>query len=91
VVIVMGSPEPSPQAEPLVTVRISGTAPERLTLDRVMRPYRLKARPRAGGPVGIEIVAPTWMRPGWPAEVGIKVSRVCVGADAARALETTPR
>jgi 4-amino-4-deoxy-L-arabinose transferase-like glycosyltransferase len=91
VVIVMGSPEPSPLTGPVVTVHISGAAPERLTLDRVMRPFRLNARPKAGAPVDIEIVTPTWMRSGWPADVGVKVARVCVGAEAARALDTAPR
>lgn len=74
----MGSPFPSPQASPEVSVRLGGGAPVRFTLGPEIRPYTLRGSVPAGQPILIRLDAPTWNRPGEPAEQGVRVDRLTV-------------
>jgi hypothetical protein len=77
VTVDMGSPEPSPLAHPVVTLRGPG-AERRFTLAREVRPYTLRVTPPAGEPLVIELRTPTWCRAGEPAEQGVRVDRITV-------------
>jgi hypothetical protein len=81
VTLEMGSPFPSPLESPEVTVSIQDGPPRKVTLGRDVRPYEF---PVAGIPAGatllVRIDSPTWSRPGQPAEQGVRVERLTVGA-----------
>jgi hypothetical protein len=74
----MGSPEPSPLASPVVTVRAGEEPPTRFTLSRAIAPYRLRVPAPADGVLVVRLDAPTWNRRGEPAEQGVSVSRMTV-------------
>jgi hypothetical protein len=74
----MGSPPPSPVADPVVSVRVGGNPPVRFQLGPEVRSYTMRARAEPGAPLLIEIDAPTWNRAGQPAEQGVRVDRVRV-------------
>jgi hypothetical protein len=74
----MGSPEPSPQASPEVTVRIGNGPPQRFTLGREMKPYLMRVPAPADGVLVARIDAPTWNRVREPAEQGVRISRMTV-------------
>jgi hypothetical protein len=78
VTIDMGSPPPSPLAEPEVEVRVNAGPPARLRLGPEVRSYTLRAEAARGAPLVIRIDAPTWSRPGEPPEQGVRVDRVSV-------------
>ena len=78
VTLVMGSPEPSPLAAPVVTVRPAGGAEARFTLGRASASCSVTARPAAGEPLVVEIDSPTWTRLGESAEQGVIVERMTV-------------
>jgi hypothetical protein len=80
VTIEMGSPPPSPVANPTVTVSAAGEPPTAFRLDPVVRAYTLRARPKPGEPIVLEIRAPTWNGPNEPAPHGVRVDRVSVAA-----------
>jgi hypothetical protein len=90
-VIVMGAPPPVPFDAPIVTVHVSGGETARFALGRRAGVFHMTAATTPGTPVEIEIEAPTWTRPGRPAEQGVLVARVCVGAEAARAVDVALR
>jgi tetratricopeptide (TPR) repeat protein len=77
VTIEMGSPPPAPLPDPGVEVRVGADA-RRFTLGPGVQPYTLRARAEPGAPLVVEIRAPTWSRPGEPAEQGVRVDRVSV-------------
>ena len=72
----MGSPFPSTSASPQVTVRIGRGEPSRITLDREVRPYRVRASLPPGRPLVVRLDAPTWSRAGEPADQGVRVDRM---------------
>ena len=78
VTLEMGSPPPSPNAHPVVTVRVAGGSPAQFCLEPDVRAYALRARVKPGAPVLIELTAPTWNRMDQPAEQGVRVDRVVV-------------
>ena len=78
VTLEMGSPPPSPNANPVVTVRVAGQPAARIQLAPEVRPYTVRARVEPGKPLVIEIDAPTWNRMDQPAEQGVRVDRVRV-------------
>lgn len=78
VTLEMGSPPPSPVANPVVSVRVAGNPPVRFQLGPEVRSYTMRARAEPGAPLLIEIDAPTWNRVGQPAEQGVRVDRVRV-------------
>jgi hypothetical protein len=78
VTIEMGSPSPSPVANPEVEVRVNEGPPTRLVLSSEVRPYTLEAATTPGAPVVVRIDAPTWSKIGQPAEQGVRVDRVRV-------------
>jgi hypothetical protein len=80
VTLEMGSPPPSPRANPVVRVRVGGGPFTTFTLAPEVRPYTLRARAALGAPLLIEIRAPTWSRTGEPPEQGVRVDRVRVRA-----------
>jgi hypothetical protein len=78
VVLWMGSPEPSPNVSPEVTVRIADGPPQRFTLGRETRPYLMRAPAPAGGVLRVRLDAPTWNRNRQPAEQGIFIARMTI-------------
>jgi hypothetical protein len=76
--LAMASPPPSPFDRPTVRARASGGSWVELTLAPEARPYRLQGAAGPGGVVVVEIVAPTWNRPGQPAEMGVRVDGMTV-------------
>jgi tetratricopeptide (TPR) repeat protein len=78
VTVEMGSPPPSPNASPVVTIRVDGRPAARIQLSPEVRPYAVRARAEPGQPIVIEIDAPTWNRMDHPPEQGIRVDRVRV-------------
>ena len=74
----MGSPFPSTLASPEVALRIGSGEPSRVTLDREVKPYRLRAAVAAGRPLIVRLDAPTWSRAGEPADQGVRVDRMTV-------------
>lgn len=78
VTLEMGTPAPSPLERSEVQVAVNGAPPERITVGREVRPYELRARPRAGEPILVRIDAPTWSVPGAPADQGVRVEGIRV-------------
>jgi hypothetical protein len=80
VTLEMGAPFPSTLVAPVVvSVSVGGGSPTRFTLDAEVRPYTLRApAARSGEPITVRIDAPTWCRPGEPAEQGVRVDRLSV-------------
>jgi 4-amino-4-deoxy-L-arabinose transferase-like glycosyltransferase len=78
VTLEMGSPPPSPFANPTVMVAVSGSEPVRLTLGPEVRAYTVRAPATPGQPLLVEIRAPTWSRPQGPPEQGVRLDRVSV-------------
>jgi hypothetical protein len=78
VTIEMGSPFPSPVADPEVTLRLNGGEAHRFKLSDSVTPYSVRTELAPGGPLVVEIEAPTWIRHGEPAEQGVRVDRVSV-------------
>jgi len=74
----MGTPFPSPLETSEVRVTLNGGAPERITLAREVRAYDLRALAREGEPLLVRIDAPTWSRPGEPADQGVRVEGIRV-------------
>jgi hypothetical protein len=73
VTLEMGSPFPSPLEAPEVSLRVNDGETVRFTLSRAIRPYTLRARAARGGPIVVELRAPTWSRSGEPADQGVRV------------------
>ena len=78
VTIDMGSPFPSPLDSPEVVVSLNDRAAPRLRLAREVRPYTFPATLPAGAPLVVRIDAPTWSKPGEPAEQGVRIDRMRV-------------
>jgi hypothetical protein len=78
VTIEMGSPFPSPQPTPVVTLRANNGEAKRFKLGPDIRPYTVSARVPRGDPIVICLDAPTWSRAGEPADQGVRVDRVTV-------------
>lgn len=79
VTLEMGAPFPSTLVSPEVSVRVNGGAPSVFKLTSEMRPYTLRASaPVTGGPLLVQLDAPTWCRAGEPAEQGVRVDRMSV-------------
>jgi hypothetical protein len=76
VTVEMGSPFPSPQAAPEVTLRVSGGEVNHFRLGREILPYTVSARVPPGEPIVIRLDAPTWSRAGEPGAQGVRVDRV---------------
>jgi len=76
VTLEMGSPFPSPLESPQVSVSVNDSAPEQIRLGREIRAYALRALARRGEALLVRIDAPTWSRPGEPAEQGVRVERL---------------
>jgi hypothetical protein len=72
----MGSPPPSPLANPTVRVRVNGGPPATLTLSPEVRPYAVEAALLPGADLVVQIDAPTWSKVGLPAEQGVRIDRV---------------
>ena len=74
--VVLGYALPLTFTAPVVTVRADGAAPTRFTVTGEVRPYTLRVpAPPAGQPLVVHLAAPTWCRPGEPAEQGVRVDR----------------
>lgn len=78
VTIDMGSPFPSPLESPEVKVTIGDGQPRRVALGREVQPYTFQAAAPTDGVLLVRIDAPTWNRPGEPAEQGVRVDRLRV-------------
>jgi hypothetical protein len=76
VTIEMGSPFPSPNATPEVTVTGNDGVAHRQTLAAEVRPFTWRIGVPAGEPLELRINAPTWSRLGEPADQGVRVDRV---------------
>jgi hypothetical protein len=74
----MGSPFPSLLTAPEVNVRVNNGEPRRFALRDSIAAYTLRAAAPAGEPLLIRIDAPTWCRPGEPADQGVRVDRLAV-------------
>ncbi len=72
VTLVMGSPFPSPLANPEVVVTV-GDRQERVVLGRELRAFRSRARPTREVYCCVQLDAPTWGRAGEPAGQGVRV------------------
>jgi hypothetical protein len=81
VTIDMGSPFPSPNASPAVTVRAQDSVAHEVTLTGQIQPYTFRvAAPAAGEPLLLRLESPVWSRLGEPADQGVRVDRVSVRA-----------
>lgn len=78
VTLLMGSPAPSPYADPEVGVRTVGRAPLRLRLSRQMARYTFESAPAPGQPVLVELDGPVWNYPHAPVDGGVKVGGMSV-------------
>jgi hypothetical protein len=75
----MGAPFPSRLTAPTVVVRAVGAEPIQFTLTGQVLPYTFRApAPLAGQPLVVRLDAPTWCRPGEPADQGVRVDRMTV-------------
>lgn len=72
----MGFPFPATRERGVVTLSVNGGPRERFEVGREIRPYTLRAEVAPGRPIELEIEAPTWNRPGEPADQGVRVDRV---------------
>jgi hypothetical protein len=81
VTIEMGSPFPSPNASPAVTVMAQDGVAHEMTLTAAIQPCSFRvAAPTAGQPLVMRIESPVWSRLGEPADQGVRVDRVAVRA-----------
>jgi hypothetical protein len=81
VTIEMGSPFPSPNASPAVTVRGNDGVGHEVTLAEAIQPYTFRvAAPAVGQPLEMRIESPVWSRLGEPADQGVRVDRVSARA-----------
>jgi hypothetical protein len=78
VTVAMGSPEPSPNATPMVHVRAEGGTAVAFVLSRKVQPYSFRAPSPLIGPLLVEIEAPTWNLSDQPPEQGVRVDRVTI-------------
>jgi len=78
VALAMGSPFPSPQNHPEVTVQLNEGEAMQLTLDTQIRTYTFRVHVRPDEPIVVHLRAPTWNRQGEPAEQGVRVDRMAV-------------
>jgi hypothetical protein len=78
VTIEMGSPFPSPLESPEIEVTLNIEVVHRLRLTREVRAHAVPISLRSGEPLVVRIQAPTWSRPGEPAEQGIRVDGLSV-------------
>jgi hypothetical protein len=78
VTLVMGSPEPSPNATPTVHVQAHDGSGVAFALSREVQPYTFRVRSPRTGPLIVEIRAPTWNLSGEPPEQGVRVDRMTV-------------
>jgi hypothetical protein len=78
VTLEMGSPPPSPIADPVVSVRVPGAPALTVRLSPEVRPYTFPARLERGEPLVVELRAPTWNSVGEPPEQGVRVDRMTV-------------
>lgn len=78
VTLVMGSPEPSPNATPTVHVRGNGDSRVAFALSREVQQYSFRTPAPLTGPLIVEIRAPTWSLSGQPPEQGVRVDRMTV-------------
>jgi hypothetical protein len=76
VTVHMGAPFPSSLESPQVTVRATGAEPRTFRLGPTIGSYTLRAAPRPGHAIEVEIDAPTWNRVGEPADQGVRVDRM---------------
>jgi hypothetical protein len=78
VTIEMGSPFPSPNPSPVVTVTGNDGVAHRQQLGPEVRPCTLRIAVAAGEPLVLRIDSPVWSRIGEPADQGVRVDRVSV-------------
>jgi hypothetical protein len=78
VTLAMGSPFPSPLQSPEVVVTIGDEPGRTVKLGREVRDYTLRAAAGPDGVLRVRLDAPTWNRPGEPAEQGVRVERLAV-------------
>lgn len=74
----LSSPEPSPYADPQVTVRCVHAAPAVFRLSRSRASYSFDCAPDPGEPIVVALDAPLWNRPGRAADAGVLVTRLSV-------------
>jgi hypothetical protein len=79
VTVEMGSPFPSPNAAPVVTVRGNDGFAHAQTLSAAIQPYTFRiGGVRPGEPLRLRFDSPVWSRAGEPADQGIRIDRVAV-------------
>jgi len=78
VTIEMGSPFPSPLEAPQIEVRLNDRVAPRLRLNREIRSYSFPVTLPAGALLVVRIDAPTWSKPGEPAEQGVRIDSLRV-------------
>jgi hypothetical protein len=79
VTVEMGSPFPSPQPAPVVTVRGNDGIAHTQTLSPSIQPYRFRIGGAASRePLLLRFDSPVWSRAGEPADQGIRIDRVSV-------------
>ena len=78
VTIEMGSPFPSPNPSPVVTVRGNDGVVHEQALAADVRPYTFRVGLPSGGPLLLRLDSPVWSRIGEPADQGVRVERVSV-------------
>jgi 4-amino-4-deoxy-L-arabinose transferase-like glycosyltransferase len=86
VTVAMGSPLPSPEPHPAVTVQVGENAPVHLTLDPEIREYRFETPAPSDGILLVRLDAPAWGRSGEPADQAIRVDwlRACATSTSGR-------
>jgi hypothetical protein len=79
VTVEMGSPFPSPQPAPMVTVRGNDSIAHTQTLSPSIQPYTFRiGGVGPGNPLLLRFDSPVWSRAGEPADQGIRIDRVAV-------------
>src|SRR6185295_6209266 len=71
VTLVMGSPEPSPFANPEVALRTNAGASARFHVTREMQPYTFRSVAPPRGQLVVVLESPTWIGAGQPPEQGV--------------------
>jgi hypothetical protein len=79
VTVEMGSPFPSPQPAPVVTVRGNDGIAHTQTLSPAIQPYTFRiGSVGPSDPLLLRFDSPVWSRAGEPADQGIRIDRVSV-------------
>jgi hypothetical protein len=79
VTVEMGSPFPSPNPAPMVTVRGNDGVAHAQPLTAGIQPYTFRIGGlRSGEPLLLRFDSPVWSRAGEPADQGIRIDRVSV-------------